>query len=304
MDTLQKELKKINISCPHTFDEPMYLHTSFKIGGPADVFAAPQHEKHIMEIFSFCLKNNIPFFVLGCGANILISDRGIRGIVISMENFSGITIDDAVITARSGTALNTVAETARDHGLSGLDTFYKMPGSVGGAIWMNARCYNVSISDLLEYVELIDDSLAIRKITVEKDEFSYKHSPFQNQRLLIIKGYFKLKKGDPDIIKTRMKEIYIDRQKKGHFLYPSAGSVFKNNRDFDAPSGRLIDALGLKGYRIGGAQVSPQHANIIINTGGAKAQDVKTLIEYLQEQVLKHYGYKLEKEILYVGEGL
>jgi len=304
MDTLQKALKKINISCPHTFSEPMHLHTSFKIGGPADLFAKPRNERHIEEIFSFCLGNRIPHYILGCGANILVSDKGIRGTVISLEDFSGTTIDDTIITALSGTPLNMVVEQAAEYGLSGLDAFFKMPGSVGGAIWMNARCYNVSICDLLEYVEIINGSLEIKKIAVSKEEFSYKHSPFQKQKLIIIKGAFKLEKADTKIIKKSMEEIYRDRQKKGHFLYPCAGSIFKNNRGFGMPSGKLIDSLGLKGYRIGGAQVSPQHANIIINTGTAKAQDVKALIEYIEQQVFKHYGFKLEKEILYAGEGL
>jgi UDP-N-acetylmuramate dehydrogenase len=304
MNTLQKALKIINITCPFACNEPMHLHTSFKIGGPADIFAKPQHEKHIEEIFSFCLKNNIPYYILGCGANILVSDKGIRGVVISLKDFSGVSINKLHVTALSGTPLQTVVETACDNGLGGLDAFYKMPGSVGGSIWMNARCYHVSVSDLLEHVELIDDSLAIKKITVSKNEFSYKHSPFQNKRQIIIKGTFKLQNADPEYLKKRTKQIYNDRKDKGHFLYPCAGSVFKNNRDFGMPTGRLIDSLDLKGYRIGGAEVSPQHANIIINTGTAKAQDVKALIEYIQQRVFDHYGFKLEKEILYVGEGL
>ncbi|MBN1798636.1 MAG: UDP-N-acetylmuramate dehydrogenase [Spirochaetales bacterium] len=304
MNTLQKALKKINIACPFAFNEPMHLHTSFKIGGPADVFARPKHENHIKEIFSFCLKNNIPYFSMGCGANILVSDKGIRGVVISLEDFSGISINKLKVTALSGTPLQTVVEETCKHGLGGLDAFHKMPGSVGGAVWMNARCYNVSISDLLECVEIIDDSLEIKRMAVAKHEFSYKRSPFQNQRLIIVKGTFKLENADPEDLKKRMEEIYNDRRNKGHFLYPCAGSVFKNNRDFGMPSGRLIDTLNLKGYRIGGARVSPQHANIIINTGTAKARDVKALIEYIQQQVFKHYGFQLEKEILYVGEGL
>jgi UDP-N-acetylmuramate dehydrogenase len=302
MDNVQKVLKKINISCPIRFNEPLRLHTSFAVGGPASVFALPSTLAEVKEVYSACVKHDLPLYVLGAGANILVSDKGIRAVVVSLDRFCGIEVEHTRIHARGGTALNAVVQAALECSLSGADPFYKMPGSVGGAIWMNARCYNTSISDILETVEILDDSLESKRIKVTVSDFGYKKSPFQHRRLVIVGGTFNLKPADRAQIKKRMDEIYRDRLNKGHFAYPCAGSVFKNNREFGLPSGKLIDSLGLKGYTIGGAQVSPRHANIIVNTGSATAGEVRELIAYLERRVYEHYGFRLEREIIYVGE--
>jgi UDP-N-acetylmuramate dehydrogenase len=302
MDTVQKAFKKIKISCPFVFNEPLHLHTSFKIGGKALVFARPHTLDQIKEIFSFCLEKQVSYYILGQGANVLVSDYGLKGVVISLEDFSGMDVEGTLITALSGTPLNSIIEKALDLGLKGLDSFYKMPGSAGGSIWMNARCYDTSLADVLEYVEIIDSSLNQKRVEVRKEDFAYKYSPFQKQKLIIVKGAFRLEKGERDKIKARMDEIYEDRIKKGHFLYPCAGSVFKNNRFFGMPSGKLIDSLGLKGFRIGGAQILAQHANIIVNTGKATAKDVADLIQYVKQKVFDRYGFELEEEIIFLGE--
>jgi UDP-N-acetylmuramate dehydrogenase len=302
MHTLQKLFKKINISCPLLFDEPLSMHTSFKIGGPAPVFARPGNTVQAREIFSVCLENNLRWYAVGHGSNVLVSDKGLPGVVISFEELKGVTVNGTRVRALSGTRLSDVVEEAQARGLGGLHPFHAMPGSVGGAIWMNARCYGASISDILESVQVLDRAARIETIPVNRDDFSYKKSPFQGRDLLILEGTFRLAAADPGSLRGRMDEIFADRVNKGHFLYPCAGSVFKNNRDFGRPTGELIDSLGLKGYSIGGARVSERHANIIINTGSARARDVKRLVEYIQRRVRERYGFELEREIIYLGE--
>ncbi len=302
MHTLQKLFKKININCPLVFDEPLRLHTSFRIGGPALVFARPGNTAQVREIFSVCLDNNLPMYVLGHGSNVLVSDKGLPGVVISFEDFKGVQASGTALRALSGMPLNNVVKEALKLGLGGLHPFFEMPGSVGGAIWMNARCYGASISDILESVEILDRESGVKSVAVSREDFSYKKSPFQGRGVLILEGAFRLKKQDTASLQGRMDEIYADRMRKGHFSYPCAGSVFKNNRGFGRPSGELIDSLGLKGYSIGGARVSERHANIIVNTGSARARDVKRLVDYIRRRVRERYGFELEREIIYLGE--
>lgn len=299
---LRKLLKKINIDCPLVYDEPLSRHTSFKIGGPAELFVTPATLEDLIGVFTLCLKEGIPYFVLGEGANILVSDRGMKGIVIDMSNFPDIDVDETLITAMAGAPMSRVVEEAARKGLAGVEAFSYMPGSVGGSIWMNARCYGVSLSDVLEFVELIDDDFRLKRLPVKKEEFDYKRSPFQRTQAVIVSGGFRLRSGDPDHLAAKTEEYRGDRERKGHFLHPCAGSVFKNNRSFGAPTGRLIDALGLKGFSIGGAKVSEKHANIIVNVDGATAEDVRNLVEHVKRKVREKYGFQLEEELLFVGE--
>ena len=299
---LRKLLKKINIDCPLVYDEPLSRHTSFKIGGPAELFVTPATLDDLIGVFSLCLKEGIPYFVLGEGANILVSDRGMKGIVIDMSNFRNIEIDETLIHAMAGAPMSRVVEEAAAQGLAGVEAFSCMPGSVGGSIWMNARCYGVSLSDVLEFVELIDGDFRLKRLPVKRQEFDYKKSPYQEMQAVIISGGLRLRSGDPNHLAAETQEYRRDRERKGHFLYPCAGSVFKNNRSFGAPTGRLIDALGLKGFSIGGARVSEKHANIIVNVNGATAEDVRNLVEHVKRRVREKYGFQLEEELLFVGE--
>ena len=177
-----------------------------------------------------------------------------------------------------------------------------MPGSVGGSIWMNARCYGRSISDLLCAVEVIEESGDLKMLRFGPEDFAYKQSPFQARRCIILRGFFALKPGEPTAIEALMLEHEADRTRKGHFTYPSAGSTFKNNRAWSESSGQIIDSLGFRGYRVGEAMVSKKHANIIVNTGEARAADFLKIVERIEEVVQKHLGYTLEREILTVGE--
>ncbi|MBN1686314.1 MAG: UDP-N-acetylmuramate dehydrogenase [Spirochaetales bacterium] len=282
------------------FDEPMDAHTSFRVGGPADVLLKPACSDDVAAVMKFGRRH--PVFILGAGANILVSDRGIRGIVLDMSGFDSCTVTGTDIVAGAGAAVSDVSEIAARNGLSGLEFIYAMPGSVGGSVWMNARCYGKSVSDIIDSVEIIDEDGQSRRIVPSPSEFSYKVSPFQRKRWAITCARFKLQEGDKQEILKEMDEHRRDRESKGHFAAPSAGSIFKNDRRFGMPSGKIIDSLSLKGTAVGGAQVSPVHANIIINNGGATAEEIFELIRLIEKRVRDTYGFELEREVLLVGD--
>jgi len=280
----------------------MRLHTSYRIGGPADIYAEPLDENELKEVVSAAINVGVAYFILGGGSNILVSDKGIRGMVISLEHVRHLEINDKTCRVGAGMAMSDIVEYTCIHGLKGLESFYAMPGDVGGAVWMNARCYGVSISEMIAEIRVLDPGSGFKIFIPKEEDFDYKKSPFQKNGQIILEVLFNLEKADKDDLIRRMAEVRQDRIQKGHYLSPSAGSVFKNNRSFGKPSGMIIDSLGLRGYRIGEAVVSPQHANFIINTGDASARDVKALIDHIMERVKEAYGYQLEPEVLLVGE--
>jgi UDP-N-acetylmuramate dehydrogenase len=298
--------KKINLPCPVSYDEPMSRHTSFRIGGPADMYISPRNAEQAARVYALLNDLNIPIFILGAGANILVSDLGIRGAVIDMGALQGcslsVTDRGTALQALAGTAMSDLSALALEHGLSGLEFIYAMPGSVGGSVWMNARCYGRSISEVLLQVKLAETTGRIVTTDVEQRQFSYKHSPYQDRGALILEASFALKSGDTEAIRERMDWIREDRERKGHFQHPCAGSIFKNNREFGNPTGKIIDALGLKGRCIGGACVSPLHGNIIVNTAEATAEEVFRLIRLLETEVQRTYGFRLDREIMLVGQ--
>ena len=306
MRNVGKIPKKINLPCPASYNEPMSLHTSFRIGGPADVFVTPRSTEELAAAYKLLNEQEVPAFILGAGANILVADRGIRGAVIDMSGFQGCTLSQTghggILDAWAGTPISDVSTHALDHGLSGLEFIYSMPGSVGGSVWMNARCYGRSISEVLSRVEVLNEEGTITDLEVDREQFSYKRSPFQHSRALILRASFSLTPGNRKQMEERMLSIKQDREQKGHFLHPCAGSIFKNNRAFGRPTGMLIDSLGLKGASIGDARVSKLHGNIIVNAGNARGEDVLELILLLETKVREAFGFELEREILLVGQ--
>jgi UDP-N-acetylmuramate dehydrogenase len=283
-------------------DELLAGHTSFRLGGPADLFAAPRTPEEVGRIVTLCARESVPCFVLGGGTNILVSDKGVRGVVIDLTLLGGLQAEGSLITALGGTPVSALSEFALSRGLAGMEFAYSLPGSVGGAVWMNARCYEREVSDVLEFVDYVDPDFGQRRLAMRRDEWDYKVSPFQGMRGVILRAGFRLAPGNPRQVEDRMQEHRQDREKKGHFLFPCAGSVFKNNRAFGAPTGVIVDSLGMKGRRIGGAQVATFHGNIIVNTGGATARDVLALIELVEDEVRRRLGFHLEREVLLVGE--
>ncbi|MDR0443825.1 MAG: UDP-N-acetylmuramate dehydrogenase [Treponema sp.] len=290
------------------FDEPMSGHTTFKVGGPADCWLQPREEG--FPAFSAALLSSaraagVSVFILGGGANIVVSDKGIRGIVLDTSAWKGSAAIKKGLSFRSGTSLDEAAESAACAGLSGLEFLAGMPGTIGGAVFMNARCYGREISDVLTSVEIIDygvDGTPAQKRVAAGEGFDYKRSPFQGKEQLILSADFALNPADVNDIRQEMEENRHDRQTRGHYLFPCAGSAFKNNHDFGKPTGRIIDELGLRGLQSGGAQIAPFHGNIIINTGGATAADIRALMNEVSSKVKAATGFVPEPEILFVGE--
>ena len=312
---LEHCLKENDSAVKVRYDEPMSAHTTFQIGGPADCWVRPRGDffpRCAAALLRAARSEGIPVFILGGGANIVVADRGIRGIVLDTTGWTGAVACGDGMRFRSGTSMDEAAALAAGAGLSGLEFLAGMPGSVGGAVWMNARCYEREIGGCLIETEILDfaKDLPIDEgngpqplsLPADRAAFSYKRSPFQGRSWLILSARFALRPGDPEAIRAEMEANRRDREAKGHYLHPSAGSAFKNNRDFGKPTGRIIDELGLRGMRQGGAQVAPFHGNIIINTGGASAADIRALADAVAGRVKAALGLSLEPEILFVGD--
>ena len=300
MSNLRKAIEEIQFRGDVRFDEPLRSHTSFNIGGPADAYVAPRSEDDVSAVMR--LSGKYPVFILGSGANILVSDSGVRGIVLDMRHLDGMSVDGSTISAFAGAQISDVSQFAAKHGLSGLEFIYSMPGSVGGSVWMNARCYGKSMSAVLTGTDIIDEKGIPRSVTPKEEEFDYKISPFQRKLWAITRASFDLKKGDQRKMQIEMDGHRRDREAKGHFAAPSVGSIFKNDRRFGMPTGKLIDGLGLRGLKSGGARVSDAHANIIVNEGEATAGDVLKLILLIETRVRDTFGFELEREVRLVGD--
>ena len=297
------------------FDEKIAPKTSFKIGGNAPIFAEPKDDSSLIKILEFSRENKIPYFILGGGTNIVVSDEGFDGIVISTSALNSIAIErkegkhmeDLIerIETRHG---NHIIESSYNlkfgNCLSGIEGFAGLPGSVGGALFMNARCFELSVSDVLEKAEYVNSQLKIEQYDFCRDDWGYKISPLSHGQI-ITKGLFKLNQESSDKkdeISQKCAGFIKQRLEKGHFKFPSAGSVFKNNHEFGEPAGKIIDSLGLKGYSIGGAQISPWHGNIIINRNKATQSDVLALVNFVREKVFAEKGFYLESEIIFCGK--
>jgi len=298
------------------YDEPMSEHTTFKVGGPADIWLRPHGEAFpafCTKLIVLAKRQGIPVFVLGGGANIVVADKGIRGIVLDMNSWRGHSVwalcaEENELILKSGTDIDAAADLAVTSGLSGLEFLAGMPGSIGGAVWMNARCYGSEIADILSWAEIIDfgpcatgGEPQTERISA-KEGFGYKTSPFQKRDCLILSACFNLKKGEKSKMLEAMEKNRDDRDEKGHYNFPCAGSAFKNNKKFGKHTGQIIDGLGLKGLQVGGAQIAPFHGNIVINTGNATATDIRALIGEVSAKVKEKAGFALEPEILFVGD--
>ena len=301
------------------FDKPLKPLTSYKIGGPAEALFCPKDEDHLKEALILLSKNKIPSSLIGGGTNILVSDKGFRGVLISLKNLNKIEIigdstDKVFVRAGAGVLTDTLTKWAVENSLSGLECFGGLPGSVGGAVFMNARCYDVSISDRLKSVKYIlvgDEKTEFTEYEYNPSDWDYKVSPFQQNpvsteisknRKIVLSSVFTLNYGIKKEIAAKTEEKVQDRILKGHFKAPSAGSTFKNNRAFGLPSGKLIEDAGLKGLCEGGAQVAPWHGNFVINRENASASDIKTLIEKVQKIVKDKTGFLLEPEVIFAGD--
>ena len=285
-------------------NELLSPHTTFKIGGKADYFMLPQSVKELESAFLWAKESNIPFFVLGGGSNLVISDEGFRGLIICTAKLDSIKIKESggkkLLVCGAGCLMNDVVAFCEKNSHSGLETFSGLPGTTGGACYMNARCYNRSTDEVLVCAEYFDtQTCKTNMYKMNHSDWDYKKSPFQNSNKIITQITFSVHNGVQSEIKKQNEYYLQDREKKGHFRYPSAGSVFKNNRDFGEPSGKIIQDAGLLGYSIGGAKVSDWHGNFIINYNNATAADVKALVEYVRSVVYEKRHFLLEPEIIF-----
>jgi UDP-N-acetylmuramate dehydrogenase len=352
MPTLRKFLEKINIDAEVRFDEPMANHTSFRIGGPADVLVLPRSTDNLSRLLEAAEAEGIPVAVIGGGANLLVADAGVRGIVVCtslLRRFeveatgsrseaagsdpgatgsgseaagsdpgatgsgSAVAGSDPGATGgfrvRAGAGLPVTELLARllELGLSGLEFAAGLPGSVGGAVYMNARCYDREMADVLDAVFYLDpEDCKPGHLYMHRHDWAYKQTPFMPGGALagaVITGAcFVLQPGNKVLMAARMEELEADRRKKGHFDYPCAGSLFKNDRRFGRPTGQILDELGFRGRRIGDAMVSEKHANIFVNAGRATAQEMLALVNEAQAAARAAFGMELEPEVVRLGD--
>lgn len=290
----------LSIECSAEREVSMKNYTSFKVGGPAELFLSPEDAGQTAKLVRFCEKEEIPVFVLGKGSNLLVSDRGIKGAVIYTGKQCGISLtDENTVRAQSGASLAQLCTFALENSLSGLEFAYGIPGTVGGAVFMNAGAYGGEMKDVLLNSEYVSTDGTSGELDNEAMELSYRHSAYENSNLVITAASVRLAPADRNEIKSTMNDILARRKEKQPLEYPSAGSTFKRPEGNFA--GALIEQCGLKGVSVGGAQVSEKHAGFIINRGGATAADILSLIKHVQARVKAQAGVSLETEIRLIG---
>lgn len=281
-------------------NEPMKKHTYFKIGGNADCLIYATTIEQVRDVVKTCKANEIPLFVMGNGSNMLVSDDGIEGVVLKLsKGFDSAKADGLCISACSGILLSQLADVAHKNGLAGLEFASGIPGTLGGAVFMNAGAYGGEIKDVIKEVTVLTENGDLETYSADKMEFGYRTSIVQKKRLVIVNTLISLKQGDKDEIKAKIDELNLSRKEKQPLEFPSAGSTFKRPEGHFA--GKLIMDSGLRGATIGGAQVSEKHCGFIVNKGNATAKDVMDLINFVKEEVYRNFGVKLEEEVKIVG---
>lgn len=280
-------------------NEPMSKHTSFKIGGNADIYVKAKNVEDIKYIINYVKNKKIPLTVLGNGSNLLVRDNGIRGITMQID-LQEIVVEDVKVTVGAGVKLGALATVIQKNELTGFEFAAGIPGTIGGAVRMNAGAYGSEFVNIVTQVTYITREGIIKEILKDNLEFSYRHSRFTDSDEVILSATLELEKGKAEEIKNRMNELLTARKTKQPLEFPSAGSTFKRGSDFYAS--KIIEEAGLKGYKIGGAQVSEKHSGFVVNVGNATAKDVLNLTDYVKKVVFEKFGKKLELEVEVVGE--
>ena len=299
-DQFLTELQNVMGGSGIFMEEPMKKHTTFRVGGPADVLVQPD-ETALAAILALCRRYHVSYSFIGNGSNLLVGDKGIRGVVIEMTDPMGnIEVDGTKITAQAGAMLSKIANTAASNGLGGMEFAAGIPGSVGGAVVMNAGAYGGEMKDIIEKVYVLDENGAQLELDRDALDLGYRHSCIPEKKYIVTKVVLELVPRNEAEIRSEMKELNEKRAEKQPLQYPSAGSTFKRPEGYFA--GKLIMDAGLRGYSVGDAQVSEKHCGFVVNKGEATAADVLTLIKDVQETVLKQFGVKLEPEVKMIGE--
>lgn len=298
--TFAKELEACIPPQNILIDEPLKHHTNFKLGGPADVMALPDTQDQLECILAMARIRQIPAFIIGNGSNLVVRDGGIRGLVIKLLNLKAVRVEGDSIIAEAGAELKKLSETAAEHSLTGLEFACGIPGSLGGAVFMNAGAYEGEMSQVLESVTIITPEGEKKILPKEEMELGYRTSAVKTKGHIVLEARMKLSLGDQETIKERIVELTRRREERQPLDYPSAGSTFKRPAGYFA--GKLIQDAGLKGYELDGAAVSEKHCGFIINKQGASARAVLELISHVQHVVLEKMEVQMETEILIVGE--
>ena len=281
-------------------DEPMSEHTTFKVGGPADLYVIPEDFDEVRQVVAACKESGEKYFLLGCGSDLLVSDEGYRGAIVAVaDGLVGVTVEGDEICCQAGVGLREASEMACELGLSGLEFACGIPGSVGGACYMNAGAYGGCIADVLKEVRVLLPDGSVDDIPVADLDLGYRQSRVANEGLVVLSATFALEPGDPEKIRATMDDLTRRREEKQPLELPSAGSTFKRPEGHFA--GKLITDAGLKGYQVGGAAVSKKHAGFVVNVGGATAADVHAVIEHVQDEVERQFGVRLEPEVRFLG---
>ena len=297
VEALQRFVPRENIS----LQEPMAGHTTFRIGGPADCFLQLENAEQLKNLRRYLGMAGVPFFVLGNGSNLLVNDSGYRGVILQIgQKMSNIAVEGCRIVAQAGATMAQVARAAMEHGLSGLEFASGIPGTVGGGVVMNAGAYGGEMKQIVKMVRVMDKEGEILTLDNDTMEFGYRTSIIRNRPFIVLGVVLKLTPGNRDEISAKMEELMKQRKSKQPLEYPSAGSTFKRPEGYYA--GKLIMDAGLRGYRIGGAQVSEKHCGFVINSGGASAADIREVIEEVQERVRDRFHVRLEPEVIFLGD--
>ena len=284
-----------------TRDEMMNRHTTFRVGGPASYFVSPDGDEALKKVLLLCREEQMPYYILGNGSNLLVSDKGYGGVMILMgEGFAQIREDvPGELAAGAGALLSRIAREAQEHSLTGFEFAAGIPGTLGGAVVMNAGAYDGEMKNVLKTVSVMDKNGRILELSANELELGYRRSCIQEKEYIVLSAVISLKQGDKEAIQTKMAELAGKRRDKQPLEYPSAGSTFKRPAGHFA--GGLIEQCGLKGTTVGGAQVSEKHAGFVINTGQATCQDILTLIRLVRDRVFQQTGVRLEPEVRLLG---
>lgn len=275
--------------------------TTFRAGGKARFFAKAESVEEIVLLKKFADKRSVPFFMLGLGSNVVVSDSGFDGLIVKLgKSFSHFRFDKETLSAKAATPLSMIARTSATLGLSGMHLLAGIPGTVGGAVVMNAGAYGEEISNTVVSVKVLDKNFTLQDFSAKDCDFSYRHSRFQGSGMIVLEASFKLSHAAPAELIAEQSRVLAERKAKQPLEFPSAGSVFKRNEK--GFPGALIEQAGLKGFRMGGAQISAKHANFIVNVGGATAQEIFDLSELARAKVFEKSGVELEREILFLGK--
>ena len=280
-------------------DEPMSEHTTFEVGGPADLFVTPEDIDEVREVVSAVRESGENYFLLGRGSDLLVSDAGYRGVIIALECLMGVSVEGDEMCCQAGVDLREASEMACELGLSGLEFACGIPGSVGGACYMNAGAYDGCMADVLKEVRVLPSAGDVCDLGVDELDLGYRHSRIADEGLVVLSATFALARADGEKIRQKMDDLTHRREEKQPLDLPSAGSTFKRPEGHFA--GKLITDAGLRGYQVGGAAVSKKHAGFVVNVGGATAADVHAVIEHVQAEVERQFGVRLEPEVRFLG---